>query len=863
MADDDAVTRRRWPSMPGGSATPRNLWLGFGTLIVLLVLSSLAIIARVQSFEQNVDGISDAYRFAAEARQLQISTLGYALVVLESARDPDDGTRQRAAGVAARGVDRHLGEYRRLASTGVQRDLANRFELEWRELESLGRALLGADGGAASPAAFAGFQAERAQLETLLRDRIQPDAVAAYEARDRAATRDVRSIVLFALSLLLLGVSVAVATTALISRGVVQRERALFASRESFRKHAEQQLRRSESRKTAMFQAALDCIISIDHEDAIIEFNAAAERTFGYRAEDVIGRPLAEVIVPPAYRDRHRAGMARYLATGEGPVIDQRLELTALRADGTEFPIELTVTRLPGDGMPVFTAYLRDITETRQAATALAVSEARWRGIFERLQEGFVLGEVVHDADGNPVDWRYLEMNAAWEKITGFSMEFVKGRTLRELIPDVEPAWVDDFIAVAQTGVPATFKRHVAALDRWYEVHAFRPEPGRFAALFLDITERQRAEVRLRQSEQRLRFVMDSMPQKICAATATGEVDYYNPEWLEFTGQTFAQMRDWGWTQSVHPDDLAENLRLWQHSIDTGEPFEFEHRFRRADGQYRWHITRARPLRDEAGKVQMWVASNTDIDEQRRAANELRQLADALAEADRRKSEFLAMLAHELRNPLAPIYNALQILRLSNGEGEAVKAMAEIMERQVSQMVRLVDDLLDVSRISRGKIELRKERVELSSIIEQALEASRPAVERDAHRLTVTLPSQPVILQADPVRMIQVFGNLLNNACKFTPPGGRIALSAECDGDEVVVTVKDSGVGIPADLLPGIFEMFTQVDQSLERSQGGLGIGLTLVQRLVELHGGSVAARSAGPGQGSQFSVRLPVMSAE
>ncbi len=226
-------------------------------------------------------------------------------------------------------------------------------------------------------------------------------------------------------------------------------------------------------------------------------------------------------------------------------------------------------------------------------------------------------------------------------------------------------------------------------------------------------------------------------------------------------------------------------------------------------------------------------------------------------EADQRKDEFLATLAHELRNPLAPIRNAVQIMRLSDGTPAA--ALSEMMERQVGQMVRLVDDLLEVSRITRGKIELRKSRVALAAVLEAAVETSRPLIESSHHELAVRLPAQPLYLDADATRLAQVFANLLNNAAKYTDPGGRISLDAAGEGEQVLVTVRDSGMGIVASALPRVFDMFVQIHQATDRAQGGLGIGLTLVRRLVEMHGGTVDAHSEGIGKGSEFSVRLPL----
>jgi len=236
------------------------------------------------------------------------------------------------------------------------------------------------------------------------------------------------------------------------------------------------------------------------------------------------------------------------------------------------------------------------------------------------------------------------------------------------------------------------------------------------------------------------------------------------------------------------------------------------------------------------------------------------QMARLRRESDRRKDEFLATLAHELRNPLAPIRNMLEIMKRSDGDVALIEKARSTMERQLSHMVRLIDDLLDVSRISRGKLQLKRERIELASVVYPAIEACRPFAERARHEVSVTLPPERIYLDADPVRLAQVFGNILNNSCKYTAPGGKIWLSAERQGGDVLVRIKDTGVGIPSDQLSGIFEIFAQVDRTLEQSQGGLGIGLTLVKRLVEMHGGTVAAYSEGPDRGSELVVRLPVL---
>ncbi len=241
---------------------------------------------------------------------------------------------------------------------------------------------------------------------------------------------------------------------------------------------------------------------------------------------------------------------------------------------------------------------------------------------------------------------------------------------------------------------------------------------------------------------------------------------------------------------------------------------------------------------------------------------ERERVEEALRDADRRKDEFLATLAHELRNPLAPIRNTLHILRLADSGNPATEQVCEMMERQVGHLVRLVDDLMEVSRITRGKIELRMEPVEVAAIIRSAVEASRPLIEQSCHQLAISIPPEPLMIHGDSVRLSQVVSNLLNNAAKYMDEGGQIWLGAKKQGDDVLLSVRDTGIGIPPEMLLHIFKMFTQVDRSKRQAQGGLGIGLSLVQTLVEMHGGEVQAHSLGVGQGSEFSVLLPLINA-
>jgi PAS domain S-box-containing protein len=386
------------------------------------------------------------------------------------------------------------------------------------------------------------------------------------------------------------------------------------------RREAEEAVRISEARKAGVLASVLDAIVTIDHQGRLIEFNAGAEQIFGYRAADAIGRELAELIVPPRWRERHRTGLARYVATGEGTLLDRRTEMQALRADGSEFPVEMTIWRVIGSQPPMITGYLRDIT--------------------------------------------------------------VRNRT-----------------------------------------------------------EEERARLLAREQEARARA-----------------------------------------------EALAEDLREQQAA----------------------------------------------------------------------KDRFLAMLGHELRNPLAPVTNVLEILRQRGGSAEDQELVA-MMSRQVKHMARLVDDLLDVSRISRGGVAVRLERLELGRLVANALEASRPSLDAKGHRLALSLCSEPLWIVGDPTRIEQIVSNLISNAERYTPRDGEIAVTLSREGGDALLAVRDDGIGIRPELLPQIFEAFQQGDHVPGSMQQGLGLGLTLVRSLAELHGGSVKATSRGPGQGSEFTVRFPL----
>jgi PAS domain S-box-containing protein len=374
--------------------------------------------------------------------------------------------------------------------------------------------------------------------------------------------------------------------------------------------------------------------------------------------------------------------------------------------------------------------------------------------------------------------------------------------------------------------------------------------------LLLNVAANQAAiALQRRQAEETqalLAAIVTSSDDAIVSKTLDGVITSWNVGAERLFGYTAAEAVGRSITLIIPPERRSEEEMILSR-LALGERIEHYETVRQSkQGRLLDISLTISPVRDRTGRI--IGASKVARDITARKAAE-----KALQDADRRKDEFLAMLAHELRNPLAPIRNALQIFHAKGPPVPELQWARDVIDRQVRQMSRLVDDLLDVSRIGGGKIVLRKERVELAAVVSSAVEASRPLIEKWGHELTVTLPPEPVYLEADPTRLSQILVNLLNNAAKYTNQGGRVWLTAERQGDAVLIRVKDAGIGIPREMLPHIFEMFRQVDRTLERSQGGLGIGLTLVQRLVALHGGVVSAHSEGPGKGSEFTIRLPV----
>jgi PAS domain S-box-containing protein len=608
-----------------------------------------------------------------------------------------------------------------------------------------------------------------------------------------------------------------------------------------------------------------DVVIAVDLEDRITFLNAGAEQHYRVRACDMLGCKL-DVIVTRHWASPQLEAEAWAALHKHG---EWRGEYLERMPDGRDMYVDSSITALhDSHGESIgFIAVIRDITERRRLEESLREQAE----LFSTLIEQAPMGTYVVDAR-----LRIQQVNAQALPVFA-SIQPLIGRDFREVIqilwgPELGDQIAHIFRHTLETGEryispPFTQKRHDLGVEQTYEWQTQRVTlPNRLygvVCFFHEITERERATAALRASEQRMRL-----------ATEATQVGIW--EWNILTNQIrwdAALFRMYGipptpdglvdysdWSNAVVPDDLVENETILKETIrHCGRSARTFRICRRDDGECRL-IAAVETVRTNAqGQAEWVVGTNLDITERQHGEDELRRLATELSEVDRRKDEFLATLAHELRNPMAAIRNGLQIMRLTKGIGaEAEKALIMI-ERQFGQMVHLVDDLLDVSRILQGKLILRKRPIELAAALNNALETCRSLIEASGNELVVVVPPQPIFVDADMTRLEQVLINLLNNAAKYTETGGCIRVAVEGEGDDVKVSVKDNGVGISPEMLPKIFEIFAQAEQA----QDGLGIGLSLVKQLIELHGGSVEAISEGIGKGSEFVIRLPVVSSE
>ncbi len=555
----------------------------------------------------------------------------------------------------------------------------------------------------------------------------------------------------------------------------------------------------------------------------------------------------------------HAARPPVVMLTGQG---SEDVAVEALKHGAADY---LVKGRISADGLQraiaraVETADLqRRLNEHQRALerslAALRASEDDYRQLIEGVRDYAV---YRLDLEGRVVTW-----NAGAERILGYRAEEVLGRHFATFHTADDVRAGAPARALASAKAEGTFhavgwRQRRDGSPVWADVRitALRDETERllgFTHVTHDISELRRADEALAAAEARYRAVGEAIPFGVWVSDAGGGMEYLSRSFLDLVGLTMEAARGLGWTRALAPDDLERTLRDWRACIEGCEFWDYEYRIRGADGRQCTVLSRGVPIRSAEGRLIGWAGMHLDITDRKAAEDRLREEA-------RRKDEFLALLAHELRNPLAPIVHTVELLHAA-GDDPALRGHAvTILERQSRHLVRIVDDLLDVARIQRGKLELRKERLDARDAIRNALETVALAMRQARHETTVSLPGEPLPVEADPVRLEQLLVNLVGNAIKFTPEGGAIALEAERGADEVVIRVRDTGAGIAPELLPRIFEPFVQGDTSLARGVVGIGIGLALCRGIAELHDGTIEARSEGPGRGSEFVARLPL----
>ena len=499
-------------------------------------------------------------------------------------------------------------------------------------------------------------------------------------------------------------------------------------------------------------------------------------------------------------------------------------------------------------------------SEGGQRVYMLSGAEHPYRVLIETMSEGAVT--LTNGGSITYCNRRFAEMvGSTSKKLIGSSIfRFVPdAQRLETLLASSESTHKKDEIGIKTTGgltVPTLFSVSPLHLD----------ETKSLCIVVTDLTDQKsnqelevstKLERSLREQAEKARRNISSILESITDSYIALDRHWIITDVNERAATIFRRSRAelignnvW----ELYPGmDHGEAYQTIQDAMATQQQVHFEAPSRVSRGK--WFEVHAYPSQ-EGLSIYM-----RDISERKRAEEERERLLTELSETNRRKDEFLAMLSHELRNPLAPISNALEVLRRSGPDEPHIRTTRDVISRQVDDLARLIEDLLDASRITSGKVRLQVETIELSGVVSRAIETTRPLTEARKHRLTVSIPSEPVWLHADPTRLVQVFSNLLNNAAKYTQEAGDIELKAEREGNELIVRVRDTGVGIPEEILPHVFDMFTQADRSLDRSQGGLGIGLTLARSIVQMHGGAVQAFSDGRNKGSEFVVRLPVVS--
>jgi PAS domain S-box-containing protein len=648
----------------------------------------------------------------------------------------------------------------------------------------------------------------------------------------------------------------------------------------------DERLRASEAHLRLVFQSITDyAIFTTDSNGIVTSWNPGAEHVFRCAASEIVGRS-SDLLWTPEDLANDAPAAERRVAVAQGCADDERWHR---RPDGSRFYAAGATRPLrDGAGHPIgFTKVCRDVTARREAERQLAAAQGQVAAAVE--SERSLLADVFKRSPSFMAVLRgprhVFEMaNDRYYELVGHRP--VVGKAVRDALPEVEGQGFFELLdGVYATGEPFVGRDMRLVIQREpngplderfveFVYQALRAADGSVTGVFahgIDLTEHKRAELAVRESESQFRQLADAMPQIVWAARPDGTVDYYNRKWYEYTGMAEGEVGDPSWEPVLPPEDVNRVRQVWGEALRTGQPYGIEYRFRRgSDGQHRWHLGRALPVRDADGHVVRWFGTNTDVHDYKLLQEQNQHLLDseraARAEAERAgrtKDEFLATLSHELRTPLNAILGWSQILRGGGGGEVSAADLGEglgAIERNARAQTQIIEDLLDMSRIVSGKVRLDVRRLDLAAVVRAGIDTVRPAADAKGVRVQAVLDPVAGPVSGDPNRLHQVFWNLLTNAVKFTPRGGRVQVLLERVNSHVEVSVIDTGEGIAAEFLPHVFDRFRQADASTTRRHGGLGLGLSIVKQLVELHGGRARVKSAGVGLGTTFVVDLPLV---
>jgi PAS domain S-box-containing protein len=614
-------------------------------------------------------------------------------------------------------------------------------------------------------------------------------------------------------------------------------------------------LEASEARYRRLFETAQDAILILDAEKRrgkIMDANPFVIDLLGYSLDELIGKELWEIGLF-SDKDESKAAMDQLQKDGYIRYEDMPLKTKQGKSVDVEF---VSNTYMVGD-QKVIQCNIRDITERAQAAHALGASEARYRRLFETAQDAIL---ILEEDSG-----KIMDANPFLIDLLGYSLDELIGKELWEigLFRDKQQSkaameQLQENGYIRYEDMPLETKRGKRVEVEFVSNSYLVGEQKVIQCNIRDITDRKWAEEAARISAERFRFLAESMPLMIFTAKPNGDIDYVNRQLTEFTGLRSEEICNSGRRPFIHPDEEEEAERRWRHSIESGEAFQLERRFRRRDGVYRWHLTRASAMRDAGGSIVIWVGSSTDIDDQKRVEENLVRQYDESETLSRAKDEFLATISHELRTPLTSILGWSELLVTGELDADTQHEAIDSIRQSARSQSRLIDDMLDVSRLLTGKLQLNREMVDVAASLLLAIRAITPAAENKHIRLEKSFAHQASRVYGDATRLQQIFWNLLSNAVKFTPAGGSIRVRLSSIDSQVEVEVSDTGKGIGRDFLPRVFESLSQEGGSSTREHGGLGLGLSIVKQIVEMHGGTVRAESAGQGWGSTFVVSLP-----